>query len=1047
MVRSKAKSLPEEHQQQAMSPLDSELCDLQEGCAHYTYEGTVHLEKALLDVLTSNHSEHCALCPKEEEEQQKKKGTLCPKEEEEQQQKKKKTKKKGSGAAKVQKKIDMWVCLTCNGHFCVAALIEANSHSRVHAKETQHWWAANYSDPSTVYCFKCDREVPVKIPNLDKNVRTSEIDLTFRIQGLRSLGTESPFNAILQNLLSLKSLRKEMLKLEFPRTATIPIALRKLFVMTSWSAARGAPDQEGLLSLICAAYPNYRMLDSEESFSCLLDALHKEEKEAWAGVPIAANSTVIDSVFGGQFSVTVSCNECPHRFSEDKQFFYLSIPVSSSRPSAFVPPANYCAQPADVTDIEVDEINGPISLENCLKLYTDPEPWICEKCTNRERPKDEEEIRGCNKGAAVRRVLIRVPPPVLALHLKRFNKDCQDQSEKLKGHVQYNENLDIGPFMDPRSEVDGHINYHLAGIVLHSENMTGGHFIANVRAEKSTMKGGALVWFNAIDKQVTRTRIRDFQGEPHLLFYRKVTPDNLRKEDMKAIEQANNNKQGQAAQKEMPCQEAVLSHMDNLVKEDMKVIEEANNNKQGQAAQKEMPCKEAILHHIEIDPVLKVKTPQPLALEMVEGSHRMSTNGNVIRGLPNLTNSCFFNVMLQCLLGLDTLRCKLLAHDVWRGSLSEPLQQLFIETGALNSAQGLLDPSDLFKHTCMVFPRFGSKQHEDTHELLRQFLGRLHVEEVKTRNLPIDIVDDVSTIITSIFSGSLVTTVSAIGCAHGSTKHDSFLDISLAIPSRGCVSIEDCWTLLTEQSAMDEEWPCPDCTCEQKEPVKRNEKGELISVKRNAVQRMLIARPPQVLVVTLKRFTYCSSRSEKLKVDVRFKEMFDMQPFMENRSMEANSLYRLVGVVQHQGTLAQGHYVAYVRANKMGSQMNNNGDSKSWYYASDENVLEASLDQVLSSEPYILFYEKSQLTDINTEPHSSANPTVEETQLQTGAPVSDLSSPPLDELRPWEYQRSRNPHRQARNETYQDNDLLGQKVGVFLNRYMSLIYVISFLCC
>lgn len=63
-----------------MSPLDSELCDLREGCAHYTYEGTVHLEKALLDILTSNHSEHCALCPKEEEEQQKKKGTLCPKE-------------------------------------------------------------------------------------------------------------------------------------------------------------------------------------------------------------------------------------------------------------------------------------------------------------------------------------------------------------------------------------------------------------------------------------------------------------------------------------------------------------------------------------------------------------------------------------------------------------------------------------------------------------------------------------------------------------------------------------------------------------------------------------------------------------------------------------------------------------------------------------------------------------------------------------------------------------------------------------------------------
>lgn len=45
-----------------------------------------------------------------------------------------------------------------------------------------------------------------------------------------------------------------------------------------------------------------------------------------------------------------------------------------------------------------------------------------------------------------------------------------------------------------------------------------------------------------------------------------------------------------------------------------------------------------------------------------------------------------------------------------------------------------------------------------------------------------------------------------------------------------------------------------------------------------------------------------------------------------------------------------GHYVAYVRATK------DSGDTV-WYHVSDAYVREASLDEVLRSEAYILFYE------------------------------------------------------------------------------------------
>ena len=47
----------------------------------------------------------------------------------------------------------------------------------------------------------------------------------------------------------------------------------------------------------------------------------------------------------------------------------------------------------------------------------------------------------------------------------------------------------------------------------------------------------------------------------------------------------------------------------------------------------------------------------------------------------------------------------------------------------------------------------------------------------------------------------------------------------------------------------------------------------------------------------------------------------------------------------------------YVRASKMNGQEHQSND-KSWFYASDEMIREASLQDVLDCEAYILFYER-----------------------------------------------------------------------------------------
>ena len=68
-------------------------------------------------------------------------------------------------------------------------------------------------------------------------------------------------------------------------------------------------------------------------------------------------------------------------------------------------------------------------------------------------------------------------------------------------------------------------------------------------------------------------------------------------------------------------------------------------------------------------------------------------------------------------------------------------------------------------------------------------------------------------------------------------------------------------------------------------------------------------------------------------------------------SGEDSPVYRLAGLVEHSGTMRGGHYVAYVRGGQKGKE-------SVWYNISDAHVRQVSLDKVMHSEAYILFYER-----------------------------------------------------------------------------------------
>lgn len=185
----------------------------------------------------------------------------------------------------------------------------------------------------------------------------------------------------------------------------------------------------------------------------------------------------------------------------------------------------------------------------------------------------------------------------------------------------------------------------------------------------------------------------------------------------------------------------------------------------------------------------------------------------------------------------------------------------------------------------------------------------------------------------------------------------------------------------------------------------------------NASKRALIACPPPVLTLHLKRFladgNQRSVKLKKISTFVSFPLTFDLSPFVSkmytylyttgDQHSKTPMTYSLYGVVEHSGTLWFGHYTAYVKLRPINCRQtkkfsfvdrfvsttevesvlkvieNNYFSHKSefedcppqtightsqanisdkWFHISDSSVTSSSVSEVLKSDAYLLFYER-----------------------------------------------------------------------------------------
>uniref|UniRef100_A0A7E4W9I0 ubiquitinyl hydrolase 1 n=1 Tax=Panagrellus redivivus TaxID=6233 RepID=A0A7E4W9I0_PANRE len=157
------------------------------------------------------------------------------------------------------------------------------------------------------------------------------------------------------------------------------------------------------------------------------------------------------------------------------------------------------------------------SLVNSLKQFTAIESlcasnaYECENCCAPYNKKLPAASKNKKTVEATKRYLVYSPPTVLTLHLKRFEQvpsfGNRMRTKKIRGHVEFPHVLDLAPFCSKSGQRmapgQDKVIYSLYGIVSHSGDLGGGHYVAYVKARKPVV--GVLTQF--MDAGLTPDRL------------------------------------------------------------------------------------------------------------------------------------------------------------------------------------------------------------------------------------------------------------------------------------------------------------------------------------------------------------------------------------------------------------------------------------------------------------------------------------------------------------------------------------------------------------
>lgn len=306
-------------------------------------------------------------------------------------------------------------------------------------------------------------------------------------------------------------------------------------------------------------------------------------------------------------------------------------------------------------------------------------------------------------------------------------------------------------------------------------------------------------------------------------------------------------------------------------------------------------------------------------------------------GLVNCGNSCFANVVLQCLsytrplvaylLGMDHYRQCSIRRESWC-FLCE--LQCHIER-AVDSMHPFA-PKNILSHLPNIGGNLGIGRQEDAHELMRFAIDKMQsacLDEFGGEKV-VDLSTQETTVIQHIFGGRLQSQVQCTACGVVSNRYENMMDLTVEIHG-DAESLEECLDQFTAVEWLDgdNKYRCDGCS----DYVK-------------ARKHLTVHQAPNILTITLKRFQ--SGRFGKLNKKVTFPAKLDLTPYMS--ATDGTDQYDLYAVVVHLDMLNAsffGHYICYIKSRR-----------GHWLKIDDCKVMFVDKEEVHAQGAYMLLYSR-----------------------------------------------------------------------------------------